>query len=313
MTFPQASTREAYGKTLVELGRKYPDIFVLDADLSPSTMTRYFAREFPGRFFDCGLAEQNLMGIAAGLAAAGKTVFASTFAVFVAAKGFDQVRLGIAQPRANVKIVATHGGISVGEDGLSHHAIEDLALMGSLPGFTLVVPADAPEAVQAVQTAVRAPGPFYIRLGRPETPVIHPEGYAFHLGRAEVLREGRDATVIACGLMVARALEAAENLAKEGLECRVLNLATLKPLDEEAVIRAARETGALVTAEEHLAHGGLGSLVAAVVARHYPVPVEMVALPDSYAQSGKTEELLTKYGLTPQAIKEAVRRAVGRK
>jgi len=310
--FPEASTREAYGKALVELGKELPDLVVLDADLSTSTMTKYFAREFPSRFFDCGLAEQNLMGIAAGLAAAGRTAFASTFATFATARAFDQIRVNIAMPHLNVKIVATHAGISVGEDGISHQAIEDLALMCSLPSFTVIVPADAPETVQAVRTAARTPGPFYIRLARPKTPVLHLASYAFATGRAELLREGRDATIIACGLMVARALHAAEVLAEEGLSARVLNMATLQPLDEEAIIQAARETGAVVTAEEHLAHGGLGSRVAQVLGRQCPVPLEMVALKD-YAESGQAEELLEKCCLTPQAIAEAVKRAVSRK
>lgn len=310
--FPEASTREAYGKTLVELGKELPNLVVLDADLSPSTMTKYFAREFPSRFFDCGLAEQNLMSIAAGLAAAGQTAFASTFATFATAKAFDQIRVNIAMPHLNVKVVATHAGISVGEDGISHQAIEDLALMCSLPSFTVIVPADAPETVQAVRAAARTPGPFYIRLSRPKTPVIHDSSSPFSIGKAELLREGRDAAIIACGLMVARALQAAEELAQEGLSVRVLNMATLQPLDEEAIAGAARETGAIVTAEEHLAHGGLGSRVAQVLGRKCPVPLEIVAL-HGYAESGQAEELLEKCCLTPQAIAEAVKQAIRRK
>jgi transketolase len=311
-TLPEASTRDAYGKTLVELGKQFPDLVVLDADLSPSTMTKYFAKEFPSRFFDCGLAEQNLMGIAAGLAAAGKTPFASTFASFATAKAFDQLRLNVAMPHLNVKVVATHAGVSVGEDGISHQAIEDLALMCSLPGFTVIVPADAPEAVQAVRAAASAAGPFYIRLSRPKTPVVHGDGYTFAVGKAEVLRQGSDAAVIACGLMVARALQAAEQLAQEGLSVRVLNMSTLQPLDEDAVVWAATETGAIVTAEEHLSSGGLGSLVAAALGRKRPVPLEMVAL-HGYAETGQAEELLTKCCLTPQGIAEAVKKAIARK
>ena len=310
--FPEASGREAYGKALLDLGKEIPGLVVLDADLSTSTMTKYFAREFPSRFFDCGLAEQNLIGIAAGLAAAGRTVFASSFASFATAKGFDQMRLNIAMPHLNVKVVATHAGVSVGEDGISHQAIEDLALMCSLPGFTVIVPADAPEAVQAVRAAARNAGPFYIRLSRPKTPVVHGDSYSFSIGKAEVLREGRDAAIMACGLMVPRALQAAEELAQEGLSVKVLNVATLQPLDEEAIVQATRETGAVVTAEEHLAHGGLGSLVAGVLGRKRPAPLEMVAL-RNYAETGRADELLEKCCLTPQAIAEAVKRAIGRK
>lgn len=308
----EASTREAYGKTLVELGTENRDIVVLDADLSASTMTRLFAREFPQRFFDCGIAEQNMMGIAAGLAASGKTVFASTFAVFASCSCFSQVRLSIAHPRLNVKIVATHGGITVGEDGTSHHAIEDLALFCSHPSFTVVVPADAIETAQAVRTAAATYGPFYIRLSRPRTPLVYTEDYRFQLGQAVTMREGRDATIIAIGVMVAHALEAAQNLMKDGINCRVLNMATLKPIDEQAIINAARETGAIVTAEEHLGHGGLGSAVARVVTQHQPVPVAFIAMTD-YAKSGKPQELLRQHKLTASDIEAAVRSVLPRR
>jgi transketolase len=308
----EASTREAYGKTLVELGRENRDIVVLDADLSASTMTRLFAREFPQRFFDCGIAEQNMMGIAAGLAASGKTVFASTFAVFASCSCFSQVRLSIAHPRLNVKIVATHGGITVGEDGTSHHAIEDLALFCSHPSFTVVVPADAIETAQAVRTAAATYGPFYIRLSRPRTPLVYTEDYRFKLGQAVTMRKGGDATIIAIGVMVAPALEAAQNLMKDGIDCRVLNMATLKPIDEEAIINAARETGAIVTAEEHLEHGGLGSAVARVVTQHQPVPVAFIAM-TNYAKSGKPQELLKQHKLTASDIEVAVRSVLPRK
>ncbi len=309
----EASVREAYGKTLVELGRRNPDIVVLDADLSKSTMTRAFAKEFPERFFDCGVAEQNMMGIAAGLTAAGKTPFASTFAVFATGRCFDQLRVSIAQPNLNVKIVATHGGISVGEDGASHHAIEDLALACSLPGFTVVVPADAIEAARAVEVAAETPGPFYVRLARPRTPIVNSEDYRFVLGKAVTMREGNDATVIAIGTMVAAALEAARALEVEGIDCRVLNMSTLKPLDNEAIIGAAKESGAIVTAEEHLRQGGLGSAVAQVVAEHHPVPMAFIAIKDTYTKSGKPAELLNLRGLTTADIEEAVRSTVGRK
>jgi transketolase len=309
----EASTREAYGKTLVELGRQNLNIVVLDADVSPSTMTSFFAREFPERFFNCGLEEQNMIGIAAGLAASGKTVFATTFVVFVVCRCFDQLRLCISQPELNVKIVATHGGVTVGEDGTSHQAIEDLALCCALPSFTVVVPADAIEAAEAIRVAASDYGPFYIRLSRPKTPIVYPEDYQFTLGRAVTMRQGEDATVIAVGIMVAKALEAADILARQGIDCRVINMHTLKPLDKAAVVKAASETGAIVVAEEHLAQGGLGSRVAQTVAKEKPVPMEFVNLGDRYASSGKAEELLQRYGLTARDIEESVKSAVKRK
>jgi len=309
----EASTRETYGKTLVELGRQNKDIIVLDADLSPSTMTSFFAREFPDRFFNCGLEEQNMVSIAAGLAASGKTVFATTFVVFVVCRCFDQLRLCLSQPNLNVKIVATHSGISVGEDGTSHQAIEDLALCCALPGFTVVVPADAIETAEAIRVAASDYGPFYIRLSRPKTPIVYPEGYHFTLGKAVSMRQGTDATVIAVGIMVAKALEAADILARQGIDCRVINMHTLKPLDEAAVVKAASETGAIVVAEEHLAQGGLGSRVAQTAAREKPVPMEFVNLGDRYAVSGKAEELLQRYGLTARDVEESVKSVVKRK
>ena len=309
----EVSLRETYGKTLVELGRENSDIVALDADLSRSTMTYFFAREFPNRFFDCGIAEQNMVGIAAGLAVSGKLAFASTFAVFVPGRCFDQVRMSIAQPGLNVKLVTTHGGISVGEDGTSHQAIEDLALACSLPGFTVIVPADAIETAQAVRVAAASYGPFYIRLCRPKLPLVYDDDYHFVLGKAVTMRRGKDITIIAIGIMVTAALEAADNLGREGIDCRVLNMPTLKPVDEAAIIRAAAETGAIVTAEEHLEHGGLGSAVARVVAKYHPVPMEFVAIKDTYAQSGKPAELLQRYGLTAKDIEQAVRAVVKRK
>ena len=309
----EASLREAYGKTLVELGRENPDIVVLDADLSPSTMTHFFAKEFPERFFDCGIAEQNMVGIAAGLAASGKIPFASTFAVFAPGRCFDQVRMSIAYPGVNVKLVVSHGGITVGEDGTSHHSVEDLSLVCSLPGFTVIVPADAIETVQAIKAAAANYGPFYIRLCRPKIPLVYSEDYCFKPGEAVMMRPGKDTTIIAIGLMVASALEAAENLKRESIDCRVLNMATLKPIDEAAIINAAADTGAIVTAEEHLEHGGLGSMVAQIVARHKPVPMEFVAIKDTYAKSGKAPELLERYGLTAKDIEQAVRAVLKQK
>jgi transketolase len=309
----EASTRETYGKTLVELGRENPNIVVLDADVSPSTMTNFFAREFPDRFFNCGLEEQNMVSIAAGLAASGKIVFATTFVVFIVCRCFDQLRLCISQPNLNVKIVATHGGITVGEDGSSHHAIEDLALCCALPSFTVVVPADAIEAAEAIKVAASDHGPFYIRLSRPKTPIVYPEDYHFTLGKAVTMRQGKDVTVIAVGIMVAKALEAADILARQGIDCRVINMHTVKPLDEAAIFKAASETGAIVVAEEHLAQGGLGSRVAQTVAIKKLVPMEFVNLGDRYALSGKAEELLQRYGLTARDIEESVKSAVKRK
>jgi transketolase len=305
--------RQAYGETLVELGGENRDIVVLDADLSRSTRTRLFAEKFPERFFNCGIAEQNMVSIAAGLASSGKIPFASTFAVFVPGRCFDQVRMSIAQPGLNVKLVVGHGGISVGEDGTSHQSIEDLALIGALPGFTVIVPADAIETAEAVRAAAAHIGPCYIRLCRPKAPLVYKQDYRFQLGKAVEMRQGGDATIIAIGLMVRTALEAAESLKGEGIDCRVLNMPTLKPIDEAAITKAAAETGAIVTAEEHLEHGGLGSAVARVVAMNQPVPMELIAIKDTYAKSGKPEELFERYGLTAKDIERAVKSAIKRK
>lgn len=309
----KASSRLAYGKTLVELGKEDQRIVVLDADLSQSTRTNLFAAAFPDRFFDCGVAEQNMIGLAAGLAAAGKISFASTFAVFATSRCFDQLRLAVAEPRLDVKVVATHAGITVGEDGFSHHAIEDLALTCSLPGFRVIAPADAIEAAGAVRLAAATPGPFYIRLPRLETPLVYERDYRFVLGKAVTLREGKDATIIATGIMVSKALEAAEALARRSVECRVVSMPTLKPLDEAAIVKAARETGAIVTVEEHLEHGGLGSRVAQAVVTNHPVPMCFVAIKDTFARSGKAEELIVRYGLAPANIEAAVLSVLPRK
>ena len=309
----EASLREAYGKTLVELGKENPDIVVLDADLRRSTMTQFFAGEFPHRSFDCGIAEQNMVGIAAGLAASGKIPFASTFAVFAPGRCFDQIRMSIAQPKLNVKLVVTHGGISVGEDGTSHQSVEDLSLICSFPGFTVIIPADAIETAQAVRAATANHGPFYIRLCRPKLPLVYNEDYRFNLGKVVTMRHGKDATIIAIGIMVAAALEAAENLKQEGIHCSVLNMPTLKPIEEAAILKAVTNTGAIVTAEEHLEHGGLGSIVARVITKYHPAPIEFVAIKDTYAKSGKATELLQRYGLTAKDIEQAVRAVVRRK
>jgi len=254
-----------------------------------------------------------MIGVSAGLAAAGKVAFCSTFGVFMPGRCFDQIRVSVAQTGLNVKMVSSHGGISVGEDGISAQSIEDLGLMCSLAGVNVIVPADVVEARQAVETAARTPGPFYIRTGRPKIPVIYDEGYRFQLGKAHLLRDGRDATIIACGIMVKRAIDAAAALAQEGIECRVLNMATLRPLDEEAIVAAARETGAIVTAEEHQINTGLAALVARVVGSKEPVPLGAVGMRDGYAESGKWDELLEKYGLTAAAIVQEVKAVLARK
>jgi len=308
-----AATREALCPTLARLVREGLDIVVVDADLGSSTTARQFGREFPERFITVGVAEQGMVSTAAGLAAAGKTVFISTFAVFAPGRCFDQLRVGVAQPGLNVKLVASHAGIITGEDGASAQAIDDLALMLSLPGFRVVAPADVVEAAQAIEVAAGTNGPFYIRTARPKTPVIHDEGYRFALGKAHLLRPGKDVTLMATGVMVKAALDAAELLAGEGIDCRVLNMASLKPLDEEAVLAAARETGAIVTAEDHLVHGGLGSLIAQTVVRQQPVPMAFVGMQDQYATSGRWDQLLKHYGLTPEKIAEAARGVLARK
>jgi len=307
------ATREAYGEALVELGRENPDVVVLDADLAKSTKTFDFGRHFPERFFDMGIAEQNMIGTAAGLAAAGKIPFCSSFAIFATGRAFEQIRNSVAYPRLNVKIAASHAGITVGEDGGSHQSVEDIALMRALPGMTVIVPADAVETRAAVRAAVQIPGPVYIRLGRPGVPVLHGDDFQFQPGRAVMLRDGGDATIIAAGIMVAAALEAAQALAAEGMAVRVLDMHTIKPLDEEAVRRAARETGVIVTAEEHSIIGGLGGAVAETVCACCPVPVHRVGLPDVFGESGKPAELLERFGLTAARLAAVVKEAVARK
>lgn len=311
-SLPKVATREAYGKALVELGRENPDIVVLGGDLNKSTFVHLFAAEFPERFFDFGPAEQNIMGVAAGMAASGKVPFVSTFSVFGMCRPFDQVRVSIAQPHLGVKIVCTHAGILTGEDGMSAHGIEDLSLACSLPGFTVVAPSDAVEAVAAVRAAAQTPGPFYVRLYRPATPVMHSHDYEFRLGEGDVLRQGNDASIIATGVMVATALEAAEALASRGVSCRVINIHTLCPLDENIIAKAARETGGVVTVEEHLSHGGLGSRVAQVLGRKAPAPMEMVAL-QGYTESGDPALLMKKYHLASEDVEAAVWRLLERK
>lgn len=312
LDFPLVSTRETYGKTLLTLARENPDIVVLGGDLNKSTFVHLFAKEWPDRFFDFGPAEQNIMSVAAGMAASGKIPFVSTFAVFGMCRPFDQLRVSIAQSNLNVKIICTHAGISAGEDGMSAHGIEDLSLACSLPGFNVIAPADSVETVHAVKAASEIDGPFYIRLYRPATPVVHSDGCNFKLGEIEKLRSGNDVTIVAMGIMTAFALEAANELSTEGIDCRVLNMHTLKPVDEDTIATSALETGAIVTAEEHYIHGGLGSIVAQVLGKTNPVPLEMVAL-QGYAESGASEELLKKYHISTYDIIAAVRRIISRK
>ncbi len=307
------ATREAYGKALVELGGENSDIVVLDADLAKSTKTINFSKQFPDRFFDMGIAEQNMMGTAAGLAATGKVPFASSFAVFASGRVYDQVRNSISYPALNVKIGATHAGITVGEDGASHQAVEDIALMRVLPNMTVFVPADGPSTIAAVRAAVEIDGPVYIRLGRSKVPVLHGGDLDFAPGKSIELRSGKDVTIIACGIMVAEAMEAAESLEKEGIDAAVLDMHTVKPLDVAAVIKAAKVTGAVVTAEEHSIIGGLGGAVAEVLGETVPVPLMRVGIPDVFGESGKPEELLDKYGLRAADIEKAARDAISRK
>jgi transketolase len=310
---PPAATREALGPTLIKLRQEGLDIVVVDGDLGVSTTARLFGDKYPERFITLGPAEQNMIGVAAGLAAAGKVAFASTFAVFMPGRCFDQIRVSVAQPNLNVKLFASHGGITPGEDGISAQAIEDLALMCSLLNFRVIVPADVVEAAGAVETAARTPGPFYIRTGRPKVPVIHPPDHRFTLGMSDLVRLGSDATVIASGIMVKAALDAAETLSLKGIDTRVINMSTWRPLDTVAIEEAARQTGCIVTAEEHLVHCGLNALVAQHVVSSVPVPMGAVGVKDRYAESGKWDELLVKYDLTPAAIVREVEKVVARK
>ncbi|HQA48146.1 MAG TPA: transketolase family protein [Bacillota bacterium] len=305
------ATRDAYGKALVDLGRQNRDIVVLDADLSTSTKTALFAKEFPDRFFNMGIAEQNLMGTAAGLAASGKIPFASTFAIFATGRAFEPIRNAIAYPKLNVKIAATHAGLTVGEDGASHQCLEDIAVMRAVPNMTIMCPADGVETEAVVRAAAAYKGPVYIRLGRAKVPMVYSEeGYSFEWGKGITLREGSDVTIIATGIMVSMALEAAEDLVSGGISARVIDMHTIKPIDRELIVKAALETGAVVTAEEHSVIGGLGSAVAEVLGETVPVPVIRVGVEDTFGESGTAEELLIKYGLTPGCIMQAAEKAV---
>lgn len=301
------ATRAAYGKALVEMGAENPNLVVMDADLSKSTMTAEFSKTYPERFFNMGIAEQNLYGTAAGLALSGKVVCASTFAMFAAGRAFEIIRNSIGYTGANVKICATHAGITVGEDGASHQTFEDLALMRTIPGMTVVNPSDGISAKLLLKQVVDFDGPCYVRLGRAAVPVFYDETADIKLGKGNVLRPGRDVTVIATGIMVAEAMEAASQLAEEGVDVRVIDMHTIKPLDVDLVVEAAKETGKIVTAEEHSVIGGLGSAVAEVLCTKQPAKMIMVGQQDTYGESGKPDELKEKYGMTADAIVAAIR------
>ena len=309
----KTATRDAYGKALVELGEKNPDVLVLDADLAAATKTGAFKKAFPERFFDTGIAEGNMMGVAAGLATTGYTVFASSFAMFSAGRAFEQVRNTIAYPHLNVKIGATHAGISVGEDGASHQCCEDIALMRSIPGMVIINPADDIEARAAVFAAAEHNGPVYMRFGRLAVPRIFDESYKFEIGKAVTLKEGSDVTIIATGLMVNEALIAAEELSKEGISAEVINMHTIKPLDKDAIIKSAKKTGCIVTAEEHNVVGGMGDAVCDAVCSEYPVPVVKVGVEDTFGKSGPAVELLHIFGLDADNIVKKAQIAIEKK
>ncbi len=304
------ATRDAYGMALVELGKKYPNIVVLDADLSCSTKTALFAKNFPERFFNMGISEQDMMGTAAGLALTGKIPFASTFAIFATGRAWEQVRQTICYSNANVKIVATHGGITVGEDGATHQALEDVALMRVIPTMTVIVPADAYETVQCINTAVDYYGPMYIRLGRSKVPSVLPAEYKFHIGKAYIFNLGKDVNIIANGIMVAEALKAAEVLNKEGISTGVANFSSVKPLDEEALLHIAKNSKLIVTTEEHSVIGGLGSAVAEFVSENHPVKVKRIGVNDTFGCSGTWKELIKFYGLTAENIINTVKNSL---
>lgn len=306
------ATRAVYGEMLVELAEKYPELVVLDADLSSATMTKSFAKAYPDRFLDMGIAEANMIGVAAGLSTCGKKPFANSFAMFTAGRAYEQVRNSVAYPHLNVKCVGSHGGLSVGEDGATHQCLEDLALMSAIPGMTVVNPCDGNEMRQAVLALIEYNGPAYLRLGRMavETVTDTIDGYKFELGKAAMLRDGKDVTIAATGLMVQRALAAAELLSGEGVSARVLDFHTIKPLDGEALLAAAKETGCIVTTEEHSIMGGLGSAVAGFIGEHCPVPVVRHGVNDEFGRSGKAEQVLEAYGLTPVGIATKVKKAL---
>ena len=308
------ATRESYGEALRDLAEEYPQLVVLDADLAAATKTGIFKKAYPDRFFDCGIAEANMMGVAAGLAACGKIPFASTFAMFAAGRAFEIVRNSIGYPHLNVKIGATHAGISVGEDGATHQCNEDIALMRTIPGMTIINPCDDVEARAAVKAALDFNGPVYMRFGRLAVPVINDAAtYKFELGKGVTMRDGSDLTIVATGLMVNEAMQAAEALAADGISARVVNIHTIKPLDRELICKCAKETGVIVTAEEHSIIGGLGSAVAECLSSTICAPLERVGTKDTFGESGKPADLMVKYGLTADDIAAAARKSISRK
>lgn len=307
------ATRDVYGEVLAELGETNKDVVVLDADLSGSTKTAIFAKKFPERFFNMGIAEQDMMGTAAGLASSGKIPFASTFAIFATGRAWEQVRQSIAYPKLNVKIVATHAGITVGEDGASHQSVEDIAVMRVIPNMTVIVPADGVETKKVIREIIKYKGPVYVRLSRGKSPVVLDDSYSFEIGKGSVLKDGKDVSIIACGVMVSKALQAAEMLEITGVSTRVINISSIKPIDSDLIIRAAKETGCIVTAEEHSIIGGLGGAVAEVVAENYPVPVKRIGIEDKFGTSGDADQLMECYGLTHDNIARAARDVIKRK
>ncbi len=306
------SLRGAYGKTLLKLGRENPDLVVLDADLAKSTQTQVFAKEFPGRFIDMGLSEQDMISTAAGIALTGKTVFASSFCVFLVGRVFDQVRQSVCYNRANVKLVGTHAGLGVGEDGATHQALEDIALTRALPEIRIIVPADAVETALAVEYAAATPGPFFIRLTRNNLPTLFGAEHRFVMGRAPLLRDGSDITLIAIGAMVEKALQAAELLAAAGISAAVLNFSSLKPLDEDALLRCAEKTGRILTVEDHSVHGGLGGACAEFLSQRRPVPMKIMGMDNQFGRSGKPEDLYAHFKLTAADIAAAAREMLSR-
>lgn len=307
------ATRDAYGEILKELGAENKDIVVLDADLSSSTKTKVFAEAFPDRFFNTGIAEANMIGVAAGLASCGKIPFASTFAVFGAGRAYEQIRNSVCYPKLNVKVAVTHSGLTVGEDGATHQMLEDITLMRALPNMTVTVPADANETKAIVRWAVGYKGPVYIRMGRAKCDDIIPEDYKFVPGKSIELCPGTDVTIIACGIMTSKAVSAAKELGKQGIQARVINMSSIKPIDEEAIVKAAKETGAILTCEEHTVNGGLGGAVAEVLAKNYPVIMSMIGTNDTFGESGTADSLLEKYGLTVDHIIEEAKKLLKRK
>lgn len=307
------ATRDAYGEILKELGAENKDIVVLDADLSSSTKTKVFAEAFPDRFFNTGIAEANMIGVAAGLASCGKIPFASTFAVFGAGRAYEQIRNSVCYPKLNVKVAVTHSGLTVGEDGATHQMLEDITLMRALPNMTVTVPADANETKAIVRWAVGYKGPVYIRMGRAKCDDIIPENYKFVPGKSIELCPGTDVTIIACGIMTSKAVSAAKELEKQGIQARVINMSSIKPIDEEAIVKAAKETGAILTCEEHTVNGGLGGAVAEVLAKNYPVIMSMIGTNDTFGESGTADSLLEKYGLTVDHIIEEAKKLLKRK